>query len=94
MNIIVHLHTILQIDTPEGILRQVQLTLSKGSTVADLLDQIELDIQPETVLLVVNGRMAKVNQLLEEGDEVNLMPAISGGSIGVIIGYVSENEYN
>jgi hypothetical protein len=37
-------------------------------------------MNPESMLLVVNGRIAKIDQQLNEGDEVNLMPAISGGS--------------
>lgn len=79
MNITVHLHTILQIETPHGTIGQLEVTLPQDSTLADLLDQLEIDMQPEALLLVVNGRMAELEQPLREGDQVNLMPAISGG---------------
>ncbi|MCK4900004.1 MAG: MoaD/ThiS family protein [Anaerolineales bacterium] len=38
-----------------------------------------MDLDPDALLLVVNGRVAELNQTLQEGDKVNLMPAISGG---------------
>lgn len=40
-----------------------------------------LDIPPdsESIMLVVNGRMARPDQSLTDGDEVRLMPALSGG---------------
>ncbi|HEX6306032.1 MAG TPA: MoaD/ThiS family protein [Anaerolineales bacterium] len=79
MNITVHLHTILQIETPDGTIGQVEATIPPGSTLADVLDYLEIEMQPEALLLVVNGRMAGLEQQLREGDRVNLMPAISGG---------------
>jgi sulfur carrier protein ThiS len=79
MNVTVHLHTILQIETPDGTIGQVEAMLPPGSTLADLLEHLEIEMQPEAMLLVINGRMARLEQQLREGDQVNLMPAISGG---------------
>lgn len=80
MNISVHLHTILQRQTSEGLVRHVEVYLPPESTVNDLLESLNLDLAREHILLVVNGRMAELTQELQEGDVVNLMPALSGGS--------------
>ena len=79
MLISVHLHTILQKQTEAGLIDRVQVELPAGATLADLLVALAVDLSPEALLLVVNGRMAAPEKLLEHGDQVNLMPAISGG---------------
>jgi molybdopterin converting factor small subunit len=43
------------------------------------LDSLEIELEPEHLLLVVNGRTAQLQRVLRDGDQVNLMPAISGG---------------
>jgi sulfur carrier protein ThiS len=75
----VHLHTVLQRETPGGRLRRLQVSLPATSTVADLLAHLELRPDPEWTLFVVNGRQATPTQALREGDEVHLIPALSGG---------------
>jgi sulfur carrier protein ThiS len=75
----VHLHTILQRQTPEGRLDRLQVTLPEESTLADLIGHLEISLDPEDLLLVVNGRTAKLEKALQNGDKVNLIPAISGG---------------
>ncbi len=75
----VHLHTILQRQTPEGPVGRVEVSLPEDSSVADLLEYLEVELEPDALLLVVNGRLAELDHLLQEGDQVNLMPAISGG---------------
>jgi sulfur carrier protein ThiS len=82
MNLTVHLHTILQRQTPEGPIDRVELQMPPGSDLADVLRELEIEMKPESMLLVVNGRIAEIDQRLDEGDEVNLMPAISGGCTG------------
>jgi sulfur carrier protein ThiS len=79
MDVTVHLHTILQRQTPEGLVRQLDLTIPSGSTMGDLLVQLEIDFPLDSLLLVVNGRLVETNHVLTGGDQVNLMPAISGG---------------
>jgi sulfur carrier protein ThiS len=79
MKVTVQLHTILQIESIEGIHRHIEVTLSNGCTLADLLDNLDIYINPDFLLLVVNGRSADLDQTLFEGDRINLMPAISGG---------------
>lgn len=79
MKITVHLHTILQRQTPDGPIGRLEISLPPGSSVQNLLEQLAIELSPENLLLVVNGRMAEMTQTLHSGDEVNLMPAISGG---------------
>jgi sulfur carrier protein ThiS len=79
MKLTVHLHTILQRQLPEGRVDQLQIDLPEGSLLADLLEYLEIALQPEDLLLVVNGRTAQPDQILVDGDHVNLIPAISGG---------------
>jgi sulfur carrier protein ThiS len=75
----VHLHTILQRQTPEGPLRVLEVDLPGGSTLLDLLHQMEIKLAGDDLLLVVNGRLAEEGQVLKEGDQVHLIPALSGG---------------
>jgi sulfur carrier protein ThiS len=79
MLISVYLHTVLQRHTPQGIIRQLEVTLPPGSNLLDLLHELQIEFDPEQIMLVVNGVMADEHTLLSDGDRVNLMPAISGG---------------
>lgn len=80
MKISVYLHTILGRPTPGGIQRQIEVELPQGSTLLDLLHLLEIELTPDQVMLAVNGVMVDENYVLSDGDRVNLMPAISGGS--------------
>jgi sulfur carrier protein ThiS len=80
MNISVHLHTILQHQTPEGLVRQLDLSVPAQSNISDLLTQLEIDFPLDSLLLVVNGRLVEEDHVLQEGDKINFMPAISGGA--------------
>lgn len=79
MIVTVHLHTILQRQTPEGLVDRLDVNLPSGVTLAGLLQQLEIELAPEYLLLVINGRVADLDEIIRDGDEVNLMPAISGG---------------
>ncbi len=79
MNVSVHLHTVLQRQTPEGLVRQLELSVQPQSNISDLLTQLEIDFPLDSLLLVVNGRLVEEDHVLQEGDKANLMPAISGG---------------
>lgn len=79
MRVTVHLHTILQRQTAEGILSRLEVALPAGSSVQELIQQIHIDLDPEYLLLAVNGRVVVPEHVLQDGDQVNLMPAISGG---------------
>jgi len=40
---------------------------------------LDIKYSPDSLLLAVNGRVAGTDQVLNPDDQVNLMPAISGG---------------
>lgn len=79
MVITVRLHTILQRQTAQGLVRELDVELPANSTLTDLLHKLEIELDPDSLLLVVNGRLVETGDLLRPGDRVNLMPAISGG---------------
>jgi sulfur carrier protein ThiS len=76
----VHLHTTLQRETPGGRLRRLEVSLPAPGTVADLLARLDLRPDPEWTLFVVNGRQASPAHALHDGDELHLIPALSGGT--------------
>jgi sulfur carrier protein ThiS len=79
VKVTVHLHTILQHQTPDALLSQLEVEIASGCSLADLVHYLEVDLDPEHLLLAINGRVASMEQTLQDGDQVNLMPAISGG---------------
>ena len=79
MKVIAHLHTVLQRQTPEGLIRRLEVELPGGSRVADLMAAHEITMPEDALLLAVNGRIAAPDTVLQDGDQVNLMPAIAGG---------------
>lgn len=81
MIVVVHLHTVLQRQTPEGLVSKLDVPLAPESTLKDLLSHLEIDFPLDSMLLAVNGRLAEVNHVLHDADQVNLMPAISGGAL-------------
>jgi molybdopterin converting factor small subunit len=80
LTVVVHLHTTLQRPTPNGPLRRMDLALPAGSTLGDLLGRLSLTHLDDSVLLVINGRQADSRCVLRDGDEVHLIPALSGGA--------------
>lgn len=80
MKIEVQLHTVLQRQTPQGLQRCIDLEIPPGSTLRDLLHLLGLELDPEQVLLVIDSKVVDENHLLAEGEKVNLIPAMSGGS--------------
>ena len=82
MQVTVHLHTILQRQTPAGYQRRLEVTLPAGSTVADVLRELDISLPLDALLLVVAGRSVAPDYQLQDQDDVHLMPAMSGGSPG------------
>ena len=77
----VRLHTILQKETPQGMIRRLDVHLPPGRDLVDLLRYLEIDFPKEAMILVVNGRVVEEDYRLEDGDAVSLMPALSGGNL-------------
>ena len=83
MVVTVHLHTVLQRETPEGRLRRLDAAVPAECTVADLVRHLAIRLDPDWTLFVVNGRQASLGQALREGDEIHLIPALAGGARAV-----------
>lgn len=74
-----HLHTVLQRPSPNGLIRQLEVELPPGATLQELLTRQGIIVDSENFLLVVNSRNVEPDQVLNDGDDVDLIPAISGG---------------
>ena len=59
---------------------QRELELPVGSRLADVWAPLELGDEPEGLLYAVNQGYASGDRLLAEGDEVALIPPVSGGA--------------
>lgn len=81
MRVTVHPHSILQLQTPEGMVNRLEVDLAPGSTMESLLHQLQIQLSPDHMLLARNGRVVDLGQTLQDGDQVNLMPAMSGGIV-------------
>jgi len=59
------------------------IKLPGGSTVEDFLDTMrgaaDFDWLPERVVVAVNQKYAEMEMLLNDGDEVALIPPVAGG---------------
>jgi len=69
--------------------KEIRVRLSEGATLRSLLDSIyakhpRLKGFEETMLLAVNHEFAEPAAHLREGDEVALMPPVSGGAGGFV----------
>ena len=63
---------------------QLELELAPGATVADLYEKLAASDErfaryDRKMAFAVNGRHVAVDAPLEEGDEVALLPPVSGG---------------
>ena len=58
--------------------RDKKWELKGGTTARDAIKKAGLD--PESVLVTVNGKLVTDDTILKEGDEVKLVAVVSGGS--------------
>ncbi|MCD6424489.1 MAG: MoaD/ThiS family protein [Anaerolineales bacterium] len=79
MKVEVHLHATLRMVIKEGKGQVIVMDLPENSTIGDLLEFMKIDQDPDHMLFVQNGRTAGLGQVLEDGDVLNLMTAVSGG---------------
>ncbi|MBI4926483.1 MAG: MoaD/ThiS family protein [Anaerolineae bacterium] len=75
----VHFHTLLQQVTPQGRRTHLDMHLPAGATVGDALARLALTYDPEALALVVNRREVEPDHPLQDGDRLDLIPAIAGG---------------
>jgi sulfur carrier protein ThiS len=75
------------------VLRKQELALEgKSIQVKQALQQ--LNLSPEAHLLVRNGDLLNENDWLKDGDEVKVVPVISGGSALPLLSTIWEQEDN
>lgn len=78
----VRLHATLRRPKPEGgYLDRLTVELNEGATLTSLLESIEVELAPSSLMLILNGRNVGPDQALHDGDDVRLFPPISGGII-------------
>ncbi|OGO10661.1 MAG: hypothetical protein A2Y93_11285 [Chloroflexi bacterium RBG_13_68_17] len=75
----VRLHTTLRKETPQGVIDRLDLELEPGATVAEVLARLEIRPRGGSVLMAVNGKLVKGDHGLDDGDELRLVPSVSGG---------------
>lgn len=63
---------------------ELQLELPEGALVADALDRMRELTDGVPVVMAVNHEYADPGSALESGDEVALIPPVSGGSVGAL----------
>lgn len=69
----------LQRVTAEGRTSQIEVKLADDASLQDLVDLMGIPYESEAIVLVVNRQVVEISQRLKSGDEVDLIPAISGG---------------
>lgn len=79
MKVKLFLHTTIQKRDRGGLVNQLEVDLPLGSTLAVLLNTVHLSVDEDNTLLVVNGRNAEMSHQLLDGDQVHLIPVVSGG---------------
>lgn len=60
--------------------KQRTVSLPDGATVGDLLDILDPAVQARTFYVAVNEAYAQRDTPLHDGDEVALLPPVSGGA--------------
>ena len=80
MDVTVKLFAMLKRYAPEGSRsgQPFQVALPEGSTIAGLLDHLDLPDR-EVKVTFVNGRVRSSKVELEDGDEVGIFPPVGGG---------------
>ncbi len=74
----VQLHATLRFENnEEG--QIIRIELPESSSIKNLLGKLPIDIDPDHMLFVLNGRNSGFDHKLEDGDVLNLMTALSGG---------------
>ncbi len=79
MNIEVHLFaSLIKYLPPEAEGRRVNLAVSAGTTVAEVLDQLGIP-QEFTKLIMIDGVHQKPDMVLQAGNVLSVFPPVAGG---------------
>ena len=80
MMVTVFLHSTLLTKSPQELKRRVEVEINEEATILDIVHHLEIDMEPDRLLLALNGEVTELDQKLSEGDQVHLMLPISGGT--------------
>lgn len=80
LSVTVHLHTIIQLQTTEGLKNKIIISVGENTTLHYLISFLDLHLSEEAMLFVVNGKVVPPTHVIQNNDEVHLIPAISGGA--------------
>ncbi len=61
-----------------GVGEAMSVELSQGTSVKDLIDELELP-EEQVKVIFVNGTVRKEDHRLSDGDEVGVFPPVGGG---------------
>jgi len=79
MQVLVKLHTNLKDKIPHNSGNPFYLTLPIGADISEVISELQIQYNPEYIMIVLNGRLSDLDSLLNDGDRVDIIPAISGG---------------
>jgi sulfur carrier protein ThiS len=79
MKVSVNFHTTLRDEIMLGAEHSIQVEIVVGWTVKKLLQELSINIDPEFIIILINGQIENENTILTEGDKLDFVPAIAGG---------------
>lgn len=86
------LYSILREKLPPELNGQTVLPLRKGTTLADLLE--ELGIRRKVVISVNDDHETDMSRQLQDGDQVKIFSSVSGGSYESLLKGAEKGENN
>ncbi len=78
MRVQVKLFAILRKYVPPGSPANQDLDLADGSTIRQVLQQLDVP-EPEVAFVFVNSKRQKLDEPLSHGDELGIFPPMAGG---------------
>jgi sulfur carrier protein ThiS len=79
LTIRVALHTVLEQYSPALNRGAFALTVARGSTIRGVLKRLGIKAPVESLILVINHHVVEPGTTLSDGDQLDIIPAISGG---------------
>ncbi|MFZ5967256.1 MAG: MoaD/ThiS family protein [Bacillota bacterium] len=58
--------------------KEMMMALAQGATPKDIIERLNIS-EEEAAIIMINGRGAKLDQVLEDNDTVSIFPPVGGG---------------